>query len=78
MFRADIPRWQQLAGLIRERIASGEYQPQQPIPSEHEFVQETGLSRSTIQKAMRALMEEGTLYAVQGLGRFPAEPRKGA
>ncbi len=78
MFRADIPRWQQLADLIKERIASGEYQPRQPIPSEHEFVQETGLSRSTIQKAMRALMEEGTLYAVQGLGRFPAEPKGGS
>jgi GntR family transcriptional regulator len=76
MFRADIPRWRQLADLIRERIASGEYQPRQPIPSEHDFVQETGLSRSTIQKAMRALTEEGTLYAVQGLGRFPAEPKE--
>jgi len=79
MFRADVPKWRQLADLIRERIASGEYQPRQPIPSEHQLVQETGLSRSTVQKALRALRDEGVIYAVHGLGTFvsPPEDRTG-
>lgn len=70
MFRADVPKWRQLADLIRERVASGEYQPRQPIPSEHQLVQETGLSRSTVQKALRALRDEGVVYSVHGLGTF--------
>jgi DNA-binding GntR family transcriptional regulator len=79
MFRADVPKWRQLADLVRERIASGEYQPRQPIPSEHQLVQETGLSRSTVQKALRALRDEGVIYAVHGLGTFvsPPEDRTG-
>lgn len=67
---ADIPKWRQLADLIRERIAAGEYQPRQPIPSEHALVQETGLSRSTVQKALKALRGSGEVYSVQGLGTF--------
>jgi GntR family transcriptional regulator len=70
MFAADVPKWRQLADLIRERIASGEYQPRQPIPSEHRLVEETGLSRSTVQKALR---DEGTVYSVHGLGTFVAQ-----
>lgn len=73
MFTADVPKWRQLADLIRERIAAGAYQPRQPIPSEHSLVQETGLSRSTIQKAIKSLRDSGEVYSVQGLGTFVAE-----
>jgi GntR family transcriptional regulator len=73
MFTADVPKWRQLADIIRERIASGEYEPRQPIPSEHQLVQETGLSRSTVQKALKALRDEGAIYSVHGLGTFVAE-----
>jgi DNA-binding GntR family transcriptional regulator len=75
MFTADVPRWRQLADLIKERIAAGLYQPRQPIPSEHALVQETGLSRSTVQKALRSLRDEGVVYSVQGLGTFVAPSR---
>ena len=74
MFTADVPRWRQLADLIKERIAAGEYQPRQPIPSEHALVQETGLSRSTVQKALKSLRDEGAIYSVQGLGTFVSPP----
>ncbi len=75
MFTADVPRWRQLADLIKERIAAGLYQPRQPIPSEHALVQETGLSRSTVQKALRSLRDEGVVYSVQGLGTFVSPSR---
>lgn len=74
VFSADVPRWRQLADLIISRIESGEYQPRQPIPSEHALVQETGLSRSTVQKAIRALRDEGRVYSVHGLGTFVRPP----
>jgi DNA-binding GntR family transcriptional regulator len=69
-WQPDVPKWRQLADLIKERIDSGEYQPREPIPSEHQLVQETGLSRSTVQKALRALRDDGVIYAVHGLGTF--------
>jgi DNA-binding GntR family transcriptional regulator len=73
VWSADVPKWRQLADLIKGRIASGQYQPRQPIPSEHQLVQETELSRSTVQKALRALRDEGAIYSVHGLGNFVSE-----
>jgi GntR family transcriptional regulator len=74
-WRADVPKWRQLADLIKKRIADGTYQPRQPIPSEHKLVQETGLSRSTVQKTLRHLRDEGVIYSAQGLGNFASEGR---
>jgi GntR family transcriptional regulator len=76
--RPDVPKWRQLAELLRERIDAGEYQPRHPIPSEHALVSETGLSRSTVRKAIAALKEDQWVYSVHGLGVFvePAEARR--
>lgn len=71
-WRADTPRWRQLADLIQQRIEAGEYQPGQPIPSEHSLVQETGLSRSTVQKTLKNLRDQKVIYSVHGLGNFVA------
>ena len=78
MFAPDVPKWRQLSDLLRQRIESGEYQPRHPIPSEHELVQETGLSRSTVRKAVGALKADMWVYSVRGLGVFvsPASDRK--
>lgn len=72
--RPDVPKWRQLAELLRERIDAGEYQPRHPIPSEHTLVAETGLSRSTVRKAIAALKEDHWVYSVHGLGVFVAPP----
>ena len=72
--RPDVPKWRQLAELLRERIDAGEYQPRHPIPSEHALVSETGLSRSTVRKAIAALKEGRWVYSVHGLGVFVAPP----
>jgi DNA-binding GntR family transcriptional regulator len=34
------------------------------------LVEETGLSRSTVQKTLKALRDSGEVYSVQGLGTF--------
>lgn len=72
-----MPKWRQLADLIQSRIADGTYQPRQPIPSEHQLVQDTELSRSTVQKALRHLRDEGAIHSVQGLGNFVSEDQAG-
>ncbi|MEV6151057.1 winged helix-turn-helix domain-containing protein [Nonomuraea sp. NPDC052129] len=68
-FEPDRPRWQQIADVLRTRITSGEYQPKYLV-SEVRLVQEFGVARETIRKAIRQLREEGLLYTVPNLGSF--------
>ena len=44
---AEKPRYQQLKELIIERISTGELRPRDRVPSEHELVDSTGVSRMT-------------------------------
>ncbi|WP_180903742.1 GntR family transcriptional regulator [Nonomuraea indica] len=73
-FRHDRPRWEQVADVIRERIAAGVYRPGSRVPSENDLMQEFGIARMTAHKVMRALREEGTIYTVRGLGSFVSQP----
>ncbi|MGW7477081.1 GntR family transcriptional regulator [Nonomuraea muscovyensis] len=72
-FRHDRPRWEQVADVIRERIAAGVYRPGSRVPSENDLMQEFGIARMTAHKVMRALREEGTIYTVRGLGSFVSQ-----
>jgi GntR family transcriptional regulator, histidine utilization repressor len=70
-------RYQQLKQMILDRIASGEWGEGTRLPSEHEFVEQYGLSRMTIHRALRELSEQGVLSRHQGIGTFvlPPAPR---
>ncbi|WP_217370269.1 GntR family transcriptional regulator [Nonomuraea antri] len=72
-FEPDRPRWQQIADVLRSRIASGEYPPKYLV-SEVRLVQEFGVARDTIRKAIKQLREEGLLYTVPNLGSFVSPP----
>ncbi|MEU7915798.1 GntR family transcriptional regulator [Microbispora bryophytorum] len=71
-WRANRPKWEQIADVIRERIADGTYPPDSPVPSEHKIVQEFGVARGTARKVLEHLRETGEVYAVRGLGSFVA------
>lgn len=71
----SLPRYQQVQQHIRDRIAGGEWAVDQRIPSEHELVAELGVSRMTVNRAVRELTDQGILRRVQGLGTFVADPR---
>jgi GntR family transcriptional regulator len=71
--RPDVPKHVQLADWIRARIDDGTYAPQSRIPSEATYVQETGIARDTVRKAIQLLIEEDRLYIVRGLGTFVKE-----
>lgn len=60
----------QLAAELRRLIASGELAPGDALPSLYELVDETGLSHSTIQRAVRLLKDEGLLVSAPGRGVF--------
>jgi GntR family transcriptional regulator len=68
--REDVPRYLQLANVLRQRIDDGVYQRGSRIPSEVTLVQEAGLARDTVRKAINLLVEENRLYIVRGLGTF--------
>lgn len=74
-FREDQPRWQQVAHVIRERIAAGTYRPGSRVPSENDLMQEFGIARMTAHKVMRALRDEGAIYTVRGMGSFVSPPQ---
>jgi len=71
-----VPKYQQLAAILRRRIAT--MKPGEPIPSETQLEAETGLARGTIKKAVALLREEGLIVTTRGLGSFVADPRDAA
>jgi GntR family histidine utilization transcriptional repressor len=70
-----LPRYSRVKRMITDRIDSGEWQPRHRIPSESELVRDLGVSRMTINRALRELTLDGRLIRVQGVGTFVAEPK---
>ena len=64
----------QLSDRMRAMIASREWAPGARIPSEHELMQEHGLSLGTVRRAIGALVDEGLLVQERGRGTFVSEP----
>ena len=58
----------QLAGLLRERIVTGEITS--VMPSITELTEETGLAVGTVRRAIKILVDEGTVHTVPGRGTF--------
>ncbi|PKT71877.1 GntR family transcriptional regulator [Streptomyces populi] len=68
------PKWEQIADVLRARIASGELQPR-TLVSEVQLEAEFGVARGTVRKATAALRDEGLLVTTPGMGSFVADPR---
>jgi len=66
----ETTRASQLANTLRESIKSGKYISGQVLPSERELGESTGLSRTTIRRALQILVDQGILHRVQGSGTF--------
>lgn len=61
-------RYQNIADLVRARIAAGTYPAGQLLPSEAALGAEFDASRVTIRKALEVLRSEGLVESRQGLG----------
>lgn len=66
---AEFP-YLQLARILRELIASGEYGPGAKLPTINDLVAETGLDVMTIRRAVRVLADEGLVDVIPGRGTF--------
>ncbi|MDY4040865.1 MAG: GntR family transcriptional regulator [Collinsella sp.] len=62
--------YHQLAEELRGKIASGAYPTGSKLPSESELMDDTGLSRSTVRRALASLVEDGLISTERGRGAF--------
>ncbi|WP_394183283.1 histidine utilization repressor [Marinomonas posidonica] len=69
------PIYAKLKQAIVLKITSGEWSVNQRVPSELEVVKALGVSRMTVNRALRELTAEGFLVRHQGLGTFVAEKK---
>jgi GntR family histidine utilization transcriptional repressor len=68
-------RYEQVKRHIRDTIESGARQPGDRIPSELDLVASLGVSRMTVNRALRELTSEGLLTRVSGVGTFVAQAK---
>ena len=64
------PLYLQIKNEILHRIQTGDLQPEDRIPSEHQLSRQFHVSRVTVQRAIRELVSEGLLRRIQGSGTF--------
>lgn len=67
---SPLPRYAQLADVLRGRIARGTWPTGHRLPSLDELVAEFGLARVTVRQAIELLAREGLVSAQQGRGTF--------
>jgi len=70
-----IPKYYQLATILREQIENGTWKANETIPSERELEQQYNLSRPTIRQAIGLLIAQGYLYRMHGKGTFVSPPK---
>ena len=67
--------YQQVKDFIAGRIQDGTWRAGDRLPSENELVQQFGMSRMTVNRALRELVEQGRIRRVAGVGSFVAEDK---
>lgn len=69
-----LPRYQRLRDEIVSRIAEGQWQPGDAIPTEQELATTFSMAVGTVRKAVDLLVTEGMLERHQGRGTFVRRP----
>lgn len=71
----EVPLYYQLATVLREKILSRQYQPEDQMPTEADLVRDYGVSRITVRQAMGKLEEAGLIRREAGRGTFVTDHR---
>ena len=74
MFQAvsSIPLHTQAANYIRDKIYNREWEVGGRIPTEYKLCEELGMSRGSVKRGIRTLVDEGLLIQYRGKGTFVA------
>jgi GntR family transcriptional regulator, histidine utilization repressor len=70
---AAAPAYSLIKVFIKDRISSGEWKPGDPVPSESALVDQFGVSRMTVNRALRELAADGLVTRAQGSGTRVAQ-----
>lgn len=71
----SMPKYIQIKESFAKKIASGELQPGDKIPSERELADQFGVSRMTVREALTLLTTDGQLERIQGSGTYVTQPK---
>jgi GntR family histidine utilization transcriptional repressor len=72
---SGIPLYQMVKRHILSLIGDGQWDEKRRLPSEHELVAELGVSRMTVNRALRELATDGVIKRISGVGSFIADRR---
>ena len=72
---APEPAYQQLAAILRARIANGEWR-NGPLPSVKQLQQELDLGRDSVLRAIDLLRSEGLVFTVPRRGTYVSRDAK--
>lgn len=64
------PLYHQVYSVLRNRVMTGDYPKDAPIPGEHELARDFDVSRVTVRKALDVLERENLIRRVHGSGTF--------
>lgn len=67
-------QYRQLAADLRERIEAGEFRPGDRLPTNVELAEATGVTRVTVQQAIKLLKAEGVVETRRGGGTVVSQP----
>ena len=69
-----VPLYIQIRNLLKEQLRLGEWQADEPMPTEDQLVTHFGVSRTTVRQAMTDLAREGLVVRKAGRGTFARQP----
>lgn len=82
MFSLDLKSkksiYEQIVDGIKHMIITGEYKPDDKLPSVRDLSAQLTVNPNTIQKAFKALETQGWIYTVTGRGCFVSDNNKAA
>jgi DNA-binding GntR family transcriptional regulator len=64
--------YERIAAELSARVAAGEFGTNDPLPSEAALVEAHGVSRNTVRRAYKQLVDAGVVVIKQGAGAYPA------
>lgn len=65
-----VPLYEQMRRLLRTQIVNGYYTDGDKLPSENHLMRTYGITRTTIRRAISALVQEGLVKQIHGKGTF--------
>ena len=72
---AGVARYQQVKDFVAGKIQDGTWKAGDRLPSENDLVVQFGLSRMTVNRALRELAEQGRITRTAGVGSFVADEK---